>query len=226
MENRVFFLPEHTPALSFAEKILEKNGVEIRQEPGPGVTHMLLPVPSKEREIPADVTVIGGNLSWLPERFPRVDLLQDTQFVAENAALTADCAVRLLGAQLQCAFRDCPVLILGWGRIGKCLAAILKKLDAEVTVAARKPSDLGMLIALGYRAIPAENIDPRPYRAIINTAPAPVLGPGEGLRIDLASKKGIAGENVLWARGLPGKMVPESNGKLIAQAVLRYLKEG
>lgn len=45
------------------------------------------------------------------------------------------------------------------------------------------------------------------------------------MKIDLASKPGIGGTDVLWARGLPGKFAPESAGKLIAQTILRLLKE-
>ena len=62
---------------------------------------------------------------------------------------------------------------------------------------------------------------------IFNTVPALVLpdAPADALKIDLASKPGIGGTDVLWARGLPGKFAPESAGKLIAQTVLRLLKE-
>jgi dipicolinate synthase subunit A len=170
------------------------------------------------------VTVIGGNLDG---SFPKIDLLRDEQYLAENAAITADCALRLLAQHLPIPFRACPILIIGWGRIGKCLAAMLKNLDAEVTVAARKPSDLGLLTALGYKTAEIGSLDPERYRAIVNTAPAPVLSPGgNALKIDLASRLGMAGEDVIWARGLPGKMLPEASGALIARCVLRYLQEG
>lgn len=224
MINATVFPAGDSPALGYAARFLSEQGVKISAD---NATHILLDVPVREQPtipLAQGVTVIGGNLDFLPPAFPRADLMQDETFVAENAHLTADCTVRLLCQHLPCAFRDCPVLIIGWGRIGKCLAAMLKALDARVTVAARKETDRGLLRALGYTAIPAENIDPTPYRAIINTAPAPVLDAGAGLRIDLASRQGIGGENVIWARGLPGKMLPESKGKVIAQAVLRYLE--
>lgn len=214
-----------TPAIRSAARELEKQGVNIAPTFSEKVTHILLNVPTKEvdlSELPAGVTVIGGNLEG---SFPKMDLLRDEQYLAENAALTADCALRLLGSHLPVAFRDCPVLIIGWGRIGKCLASMLKALGAQVTVAARKPSDLGMLTALGYRAVEIGNIDPTPYRAILNTAPAPVLSPGgTAVKIDLASRLGLAGDDVIWARGLPGKMLPESSGQLIARGVLRHLE--
>ena len=187
----------------------------------------MFPVPTKAVSIPEGVTVIGGNLDFLPDTFPKIDLLREEQYLAKNAHLTADCALRLLGDRLGVAFRQCPILIIGWGRIGKCLAAILKALEADVTVAARKPSDLGMLAALGYKAVAVSDIQPEQYRAIVNTAPAPILAEdGDYLQIDLASQQGLAGETVIWARGLPGKMLPESSGTLIAQAVLRHLKGG
>ena len=214
-----------TPAIRSAVRELEKQGVNIVPTFSEKVTHILLNVPTKEvdlSELPAGVTVIGGNLEG---SFPKMDLLWDEQYLAENAALTADCALRLLGSHLPVAFRDCGILIIGWGRIGKCLASMLKALGAQVTVAARKPSDLGMLTALGYRAVEIGNIDPMPYRAILNTAPAPVLSPGgTAVKIDLASRLGLAGDDVIWARGLPGKMLPESSGQLIARGVLRHLE--
>jgi dipicolinate synthase subunit A len=121
----------------------------------------------------------------------------------------------------------CKTLIIGWGRIGKCLAPLLKALGAKVTVAARKEADRAILEATGYSAVETGCIDAGKYRLIINTVPAPVLDDDAAkkdvLWIDLASKKGIFGENVLWARGLPGKDAPESSGELIARTVLRYL---
>lgn len=217
-------------AVSFAARILEQKGVRVVSMLDRSVTHVLLDVPTKDADlskIPAGVTVIGGNLDAIAEGHPKVDLLREEQYLSENAAITADCALRLLGDRLPVSFRGCPMLVIGWGRIGKCLASMLKALDADVSVAARKPSDLGMLTALGYDAVALETMDPHLYRAIINTAPAEVLaGGGEEacVKIDLASRLGMAGENVLWARGLPGKMLPEESGACIARGVLRHLE--
>ena len=185
------------PAVRFAARALQKQGVNIGSSLSEQVTHVLLNVPTKEVDlsaVPANVTVIGGNLDHIPDTFQKIDLLREEQYLAENAALTADCALRLLGQQLPVAFRDCPILIIGWGRIGKCLASMLKALGAKVTVAARKPWDLGMLTALGYGAVEVGMIDPERYRTILNTAPAPVLSPGgKAIKISLSSRWGMAG---------------------------------
>jgi dipicolinate synthase subunit A len=163
-----------------------------------------------------------------------IDLLQDARYLAENAAITADCAIRLAGQGLKTVFRGLPVLVIGWGRIGKCLAAQLKCTGADVTVAARKEADRGMLASLGYHAIPTEALElylPR-YRILFNTVPCEVIDETQAqrcrrdcLKIDLASVCGIAGDGVLWARGLPGKMAPEAAGRLIGSAALRLARK-
>jgi hypothetical protein len=45
------------------------------------------------------------------------------------------------------------------------------------------------------------------------------------LKIDLASHRGIEGEDVIWARGLPGKDAPESSGKLIVKTAIRLIEK-
>ena len=99
--------------------------------------------------------------------------------------------------------------------------------DIPVCMAVRKEADRAILQATGYGAVETGCIDAGKYRLIINTVPAPVLDDDaakkDAVWIDLASKKGIFGENVLWARSLPGKDAPESSGELIARTVLRYL---
>ena len=227
MEAVKIFPVGDAPAIRFAVRALAQKGMTLCASLS-DATHVLLPIPTKEADwsaFPEYVTVIGGNLDHLPDKFRKIDLLKEEQYLAENAHVTADCALRLLGDRLPVAFRGCPILIIGWGRIGKCLAAMLKALDAHVTVAARKASDLGMITALGYEAIEIARIVPEKYRAILNTAPAPVLEyGGDCVKIDLASRLGLTGDDVLWARGLPGKMLPETSGALIAQGILRHLE--
>ena len=129
-------------------------------------------------------------------------------------------------------FEGCPMLVIGWGRIGKCLAHQLARMGARVTVAARKERDLHIIAALGFGAMDTNGLDGRlgQFRVIFNTAPAMVLDRqlaeqcrADCVKIDLASKPGIEGEDVVSALGLPGKMAPEASGKLIAQTIARLL---
>jgi len=225
-------------ALDHAVSILRQAGFSIADAPGPEVTHLLLPVPSFEGDgrikggipllpllerLPKAIRIIGGNLTGIPEGYACADLLQDPTYVAKNAAITAHCAIKLAMQELPVTLEALPVLVIGWGRIGKCLAKLLKALGADVTVAARKESDRAMLKALGYRAVPIPFGEAMLPALVFNTAPAAVdiSLPGDCLKIDLASIKGLAGEDVIWARGLPGKDTPLSSGRLIAETILR-----
>lgn len=248
MNGPIFYSAGHTDALKYAVTELRRKGCSVMEQPDPAVTHLILGVPSFEADgslkgggtlenvlatLPSDITVLGGNLSSaLLTEYKTIDLLQDPLYLAENANITAHCAVGLALRKLPVTLRGCHILVVGWGRIGKCLAALLKSMGAIVTVAARKESDRAMLIALGYDAADTAQLGYGllRYRVIFNTVPLMVL-PGEAtqycaqdcLKIDLASAPGIEGDNVIWARGLPNKDAPESSGELIARSILRLL---
>lgn len=217
-------------ALTYAVHNLEKAGCQILLQPDTSVTHLLLPIPSPVADsvlarLPETVTVVGGNLPAMDQ--PVIDLLQDPVYVSKNANITAHCAVKLAMNKLTCILSDCKTLIVGWGRIGKCLGKLLRDMGVPVTIAARKEADRAMLEALGYSTCSVEDVDPSEFDLIYNTAPEMVFPecPGQGLKIDLASKLGLGGSDVLWARGLPGKMAPASSGQLIAETVLRLLEK-
>ena len=153
--------------------------------------------------------------------------------MASNAAITADCALQVSAQLMTTTFADSPSLVLGWGRIGKCLGKLLRGVGSDVTIAARKETDRAMIRALGYRAVEFAQIKEMlpQCRLIFNTVPEMLLHKKElGLcrdcvKIDLASKPGMEGEDVVWARKLPGKYAPASSGKLIGQTIFRLCKE-
>ena len=235
-----FYTAGYSAALSYAINLLKKENCTILSQPE-GATHLLLPVPSFEPDgrikgdgdlkvlletLPKDITVLGGNLCR-PElsEYRTIDFLKDPLYLAENAAITAHCALKLAMEKLPVVLTDVPVLVIGWGRIGKCLASLLRQIGAKVTVAARKEADRSMLTALGYFAISTAGLDTTPYRLIFNTVPVMLLqdAPGDGLKIDLASSLGLGSRDVIWARGLPGKDAPESSGMLIASTAMRFV---
>lgn len=243
MNSLKLLLSGGSPALPYAGEILSRAGVEVVREPSADTAVMLLPVPSFDdkgnikgggslesllQKLPKNVLILGGNLNHSAcQDYETVDLLKNPDYVAQNAAITAHCALREAMDRLPVTLAGQSVLVIGWGRIGKCLARLLRGLDARVTIAARKESDRSMAAALGYTAIDLGEIQSRDYRLIYNTAPAPILPEEDSpaLKIDLASRKGMGGKDVVWARGLPGKDTPESSGALIAWRVLSILKE-
>lgn len=233
---------QRSEAIRCAAQKLSEMGLHITYTAAPDVTHMLLPIPSFPTgdeylahilaDLPDDVVISGGNLhSMLLAAYRTVDFLQDPDYLAENAAITAKCAMRIVEEKLPVSLQDCPVLVLGWGRIGKCLCRLLQQAGADVTCAARKGSDRAMLHALGCRGISIEEarLEASRYQVILNTIPAmviPVLVSQPGAVIlELASKPGMCGAHIVDARGLPGKMAPDESGELIARTFLRLIRE-
>ena len=235
MNQKEFRTAGGTMALAYAADTLKRAGWKQTED----ARLLLLPVPSFEADgsikgggelaplLRPDTIVAGGNLQREALAGYRcVDLLQDPLYLSENAAITAYCAIKLAMEHSSVILRGCPVLVAGWGRIGKCLVRLLRLLGAKVSVAARSESDRALLCALGYPAVdltaPADALCTQ--RILFNTVPAMVL-PREltqscrqdCLMIDLASVQGIEAPNVLWARGLPNKYAPESSGQLIAK---------
>lgn len=235
-QGTVLCIPR-SEAIRYAAQYLSGIGITVTERAAPDVTHLLLPVPSFPAgdeylahilaDLPDDVIVSGGNLnSPLLEHYAAVDFLTDPYYLASNAAITAECAVKILqekGGILS----GKSVLILGWGRIGKCLGRLLRNLGADVTISARRSEDLAMLRALDYRCILTHHAGDSlsHFDAVINTIPEMILpksdfAPG-CVALELASKPGMTGKHIINGRGLPGRMAAVKSGKLIAETFIR-----
>lgn len=238
MKKPIFCIAGESMALHHATNMLSHWGYEIVTVPSQAATHLLLPVPSLEsdgsikggqqlqdilQQLQPTVTVMGGNLPSLP--CSSIDFLQDEYYLQENAAITARCALVRLW-QTCGALRNVRVMVIGWGRIGKQLASLLQESGAAVTVAARKGSARSAITASGYDAAEIGKWNIQQYDIIVNTAPASLLdqtaAKADTLLMDLASVRGIAGDRVIWARGLPNQDAPEESGALIAKTALRF----
>lgn len=229
---------QRSEAVRHAASHLSALGICVTEKCAPDVHHLLLPVPSFSSgdeylahlltQLPDDVIISGGNLnSALLEGYRAVDFLQDPFYLANNAAITAECTLQILDNQLCGNLDGKRALVIGWGRIGKCLGPILKTHGVDVTIAARKQADLAMIHALGYRYLPIPDVASEAARfdVILNTVPV-LLFPNiktkpDAVILELASKPGMTGENIISARGLPGKMAPVKSGKLIAETFIR-----
>ena len=249
MPNKALYCAGKTPAIHYAERCLQSGEIPIVQSPDWNTRHLLLDVPSFKNSstlrtggniytllesLPKDIIIWGGNLnSDALETYTTVDLLQDETYLRQNAAITADCAIRIAAPLLNTTWQDSPALILGWGRIGKHLSQILKSIKCPITVAARSERDRYILKSLGYDTLDISSAKERigNYRVLFNTVPAPIIDSSTSdstphcIKIDLASCKGVDGQDVISARGLPGIHAPESSGKLIAETFLRLWKE-
>ena len=190
-----------------------------------------------------DALVCGGMLGPA-EAFLRArdisffDYAKDETLLLQNAELTAEAALPLLLEQLPCPLAGSRILLCGFGRIGKLLARKLKALGADVTVSARKAQALELARILGYRRVTAGSWADAPaqYDGIVNTVPAPIIGPAQlpcirrdCVLLELASLPGgfcaeaQALPGYCAARGLPGKYAPEAAAAIIRSAIFRNL---
>lgn len=229
--------PGGSSAIQYAAQYLSSLGFQLSPEPDADAAHLLLPTPSFPaceeyieavlKDLPNNILISGGNLNERLNSYRTVDFLKDPFYLATNAAITAECAVQIIEDLVCTTLLNCPILIIGWGRIGKCLQRLLARAGADVTVAARKPADLAMIRALGSRSIPVSEIQEEltHYTAVLNTVPEMLLPDMEVtpgcIALELASSPGMAGENIINGRGLPGKMAPEKSGELIAKTFIR-----
>lgn len=246
MNRNTVFQAGSTRACRFAGEYLRQLGVAVTDTPKSNVRYVLLDVPSFNsggqlrsggelpdvlRQLPEEILICGGNLCHQAlDGYETVDFLRDEVYLCENAYITAECALDTALPYLNRTLRGCPVLIIGWGRIGKCLGQLLQSLGADVTIAARNPCQRAMIRALGYDAVDMESIPQSlpHFRLLYNTVPCPILT-GEQMafcredcvKIELASKDGMEGDDIIIARGLPGIHMPESSGELIAKTFLR-----
>lgn len=227
-------------AISHAAVFLQSRGIPVSYYPTRSTRYLLLPIPSFPKgtdylkellpEVSANAVIAGGNLDTpLLVQRKTIDFLKDPYYLAGNAAITAGCTMNIIRQRHNP--EGASMLILGWGRIGKCLAKLAFSEGATVTVAARKETDLAMISALGFLCLPIGCLtdDLQNFDIIVNTVPAMILPnmntKPDAVAIELASMPGMAGENIISALGLPGKMAPEASGKLIAETFLRLSKE-
>lgn len=249
MKNITIFPAGISQSCIFASQFLADAGYSITDHVSPEITHLLLDIPSLDEcghlkdgsdlqemlnMLPESVTVIGGNLAHTClSQNQTIDLLKDPFYQSKNAAITAECALQVAATYLDTTLSDTQVLILGWGRIGKCLSKLLYAIDSNVTIAARKESDRAMVQALGCKSLDFSDASRTlsEYRILINTVPYQTIDRNvlnqhkECIKLDLASAPGIVCKDVIAARGLPGKYAPKTSGKLIADSVQKALEE-
>lgn len=170
-----------------------------------------------------------------------IDYFQREELTVANAAATAEGTVQVLLEHMERSLLGSRCLILGYGRIGKLLSHLLTAMGARVTVAARHPESLAWARAYACDVVELERVDEilADVDIVVNTIPASVFGEAqlkklkpECLCVDVASVQGIdlptaetLGRHCVWARGLPGKLMPQTAGAIVRDTVYTILKE-
>jgi dipicolinate synthase subunit A len=171
-----------------------------------------------------------------------VDYFEREELAVMNAVPTAEGTLEIIMREQARTIYGSKILLTGFGRISKVLAKYLVVLGAEVTVTARRYSDLAWAEIAGCKPLHMTKLAASlgEYDVIINTVPVEIFDmaavkrfkPG-CLVIDLASESGFgdteaaraAGVNIIWALSIPGKYAPETAGAIIADTILNILSE-
>lgn len=198
----------------------------------------VLNAPFCEKALPLDsifalsehAKVICGGM--LPADGERLFDYYDEPMMLRNADVTAEAALLLAGQTMGGCLNGSRAVVVGYGRIGKRLAAKARALGCSVTVAARKERDHALIRMCGHDAIGFSALPDALAHAdfVCNTVPAEVfcesmlerLPPHIPL-IDLADS--IPSPRAMRASGLPGKYAPETAGVILADSVRRILKK-
>lgn len=169
----------------------------------------------------------------LPGARAVTDLLRDPAVKAANGRLTAEAALELTQEKLESSLFGTQCLVLGYGCVGKPLAALLLARYAAVSVAARRAAaraeaaQSGCLVS-DFTALPER------AKVVFNTVPAAVLLPealdalgADCLWVELASAPGGLPADyapafaVLHANSLPGRRLPRSAAAVLLDGILR-----
>lgn len=193
--------------------------------------------------IPKSSIVMGGLLSSEIYTMAQnrdikiIDYYSSEELQIKNAVPTAEGALEIAMRETALTISDTKSLIIGYGRIAKALARILKALGSDVCISSKNPSSLAWCDVSGYKSTHLSGLSGvlSCYDLIFNTVPVKIISENElkkikngALVIDLASRPGGVdmekaaqlGVRVIWALGLPGKCAPVSSGRIIADTVL------
>ena len=161
------------------------------------------------------------------------------EFLIYNAHLTAEALIAIIINNLPISISEGKFLILGYGRIGKALCDMLKSMGGIVVSCARKASDFAIMRKKGIEGIETCNVNKiTGFNAVINTIPFKVTNEefyknmnSDCVIMDASSSPGYIdtetakkyGLNTISAFGLPGKISPQSAGKMIITTVIDYI---
>ena len=130
MDHTKFYCAGVTDAATQAAVLLKQQGIAFGDIPAADTTDVLLDIPSYDENgnlrsgedpealfsrLSPGTRIWGGNLIPRNGVIP-FDLLKDHAYLAENAAITADCSLKIAAPLLHTTWRQTRVLIIGPSR--------------------------------------------------------------------------------------------------------------
>lgn len=167
-----------------------------------------------------------------------VRVYRDEQYLVGNSRDSAEGAVWALMGKAAFALSRARCLVIGFGRLGKALKAVLEGMGAETVVAARSPEQRAQAGADSLTLAQAFG-DLSGFDAVINTVPARILGraalstlrPGSLLMDTASAPYGFSVEEACALRltawrenGIPGRYCPMTAAERLLALIEREVK--
>lgn len=224
--------------------------------------YVILPIPSFDRNgmlngaghvsaeelfriLPYSSHIFGAKVSALTVRLAKehghifYDYGERDDFNILNAVPTAEAAILIAMEHSEKTVHNGNFTVIGYGRIGKALAARLSFLGGRVTVAARSDSALAAAESDGHKAVRLCKFDNTSDRSDVcfNTVPCTIFDKDQLCNwkcprfIELASMPGgftedgrrYLSDRYICALSLPGRYFPETAGEIIYKTVLTMI---
>ncbi len=226
-----------------------KDGIRLNC---PFCEHSQIKLSDLAKILPEKIILFGGKIpddlraDCTKKGIKVLDYFNDECLCIKNALLTAEAATEIAMHELPGTLDSSKSMVIGYGRIGKLLTNLLIRLNSEVTVAARKETDLAFAECMGAKTLDiSENVNEalleinNDYDVVFNTVPSRLIDDNiikklnkNVCLIDLASPPGgidirAAREerlHVIWALSLPGKYSAKRAGNIIAETIYKLMK--
>ena len=168
------------------------------------------------------------------------DYYECEELQIKNSVPTAEGAIWTFMNNKDITVFESECIVVGCGKIGKCLADRLYKLGANVIISARSARDLSWAECAGMKSISIEKLlsDKCFADCIFNTVPCNIFNldfvnkmSDRTIYIELASKPYGMNEETseylkdrhIRAPSLPGKTAPVTAGRIIADTICKYI---
>ena len=196
-------------------------------------------------KLPNKIRIFAGNITSdcfeviKQKEIKYINFMQNEEFVLKNANLTAEGVLSKLIENTPSSIFEQNILILGGGRVAKAVGKLFKNLKLNFTFCTKQEAEIKKLKTLSKNILNWDKLklELKMYDVVINTIPCEIFDKKDAKLFnenctffEIASKKCLNDKNFkklkyILCPSLPGKYTPKSAGNLIAEEIIKNLKE-
>lgn len=189
------------------------------------------------KNLPKGLNIFGGKVERDSKVFLEnqkyIDLMEDGEFVVENAKLTAEGFLASLIENTPQSIYEQNILVLGSGRVAKAVWGVLYKLNAKFSTCMRREDERVKAKIFSEKSFNFDNLKEviGSFDIVINTVPSFLFDEDFSFKngtlyFELSSVESAKNKNIIFipCPALPAKYKWKSAGKLVFEKVFSYLK--